>query len=284
MKEMEGYFKSIRNLNIYYKGWLPEGDVKAILFLIHGTGEHCERYMNVVNYFVPRGLAVYGLDHIGHGKSDGAREMVVQFEDFSPPLVTYRMMVEGWHPGKQIFIYGHSLGGLITVFHLLDHQADFSGAILSAPPAKVPDNISPLTVTISKMLSNIAPRAGIIDLDTNYLSHDRSVVDTYNADPLVFHGKLTARLASEMLRAMTRVTAEAGTISLPLFILQGSGDKIVDSDGARMLYEKVRSKDKTLKIYEGLYHEIHNEPDREIMFRDLDDWLQTHINVSLAVP
>ena len=277
MKETEGNFKSIRNLNIYYKGWLPDGDVKGILLIVHGVGEYCERYTNVVNRYVPLGYAVYGMDHIGHGKSGGEREMIVRFEDFIEPLMSYQKMVNGWHPEKPIFIYGHSLGGLITSFHLLDHQADFKGAIISAPAVKVPDNISPMVIAIGKVLSTIAPKAGLIGLDTSYLSHDKAVVDTYNADPLVFHGKMPARLSAEMLRAMSRVTAEAGKITLPLFILQGAGDKIVDPAGAPMLYEKASSKDKTLKIYEGLYHEVHNEPEREKMFKDLENWLQAHV-------
>ena len=277
MKQTEGNFKSIRDLNIFYKGWLPDGEVKAILLIVHGVGEYCERYTNMVNHFVPLGYAVYGLDHIGHGKSGGEREMVVRFDDFIEPLKAYYKMVKGWHPETPIFIYGHSLGGLITSFHLLDHQADFKGAIISAPAVMVPENISPLVIAIGKVLSIIAPKAGLIGLDTSYLSHDKTVVDNYNADPLVFHGKMPARLSAEILRAMTRVTAEVGRISLPLFILQGSGDKIVDPAGAPMLYEKVSSKDKTLKIYEGLYHEVHNEPERETMFKDLETWLQTHV-------
>lgn len=277
MKQTEGNFKSIRDLNIYYKGWLPDGDVKAVLLIVHGVGEYCERYTNVVNHFVPLGYAVYGLDHIGHGKSGGEREMIVRFEDFIEPLITYYKMVKGWHPAKPIFIYGHSMGGLITSFHLLEHQADFKGAIISAPAVKVPDNISPMVIAIGNVLSTIAPKAGLIGLDTFYLSHDKAVVDAYNADPLVFHGKMPARLSAEMLRAMSRVTAEAGKISLPLFILQGGGDKIVDPAGAPMLYEKAGSKDKTLKVYEGLFHEVHNEPEREKMFKDLEIWLQTHV-------
>ena len=277
MQQTEGNFKSIRDLNIFYKGWLPDGDVKAVLLIVHGVGEYCERYMNVVNRFVPLGYAVYGLDHIGHGKSDGEREMVVRFEDFIEPLMTYHKMVKGWHPQLPIFIYGHSMGGLIASFHLLEHQADFKGAILSAPAVKVPDNISPVVIAIGNMLSKVAPKAGLIGLDTFYLSHDKAVVDAYNADPLVFHGKMPARISAEMLRAMSSVTAGAGKIHLPLFILQGSGDKIVDPAGAPMLYEKVSSKDKTLKVYEGLYHEVHNEPEREIMFKDLEAWLQTHL-------
>lgn len=277
MKQIEGNFKSIRDLSIYYKGWLPDGEVKAVLFIVHGVGEYCERYTNVINRFVPLGYAVYGLDHIGHGKSGGEREMVARFEDFIEPLLTYYKMVKGWHPKPPIFIYGHSMGGLITSFYLLDHQADFKGAIISAPAVKIPDNISPLVITISKVLSTIAPKVGLIALDTTYLSHDKALVDTYNADPLVFHGKMPARLSAEMLRAMLRVTAEVSKISLPLFILQGSGDKIVDPAGAPMLYEKVGSKDKTLKVYEGLYHEVHNEPEREKMFKDLEIWLQAHL-------
>lgn len=277
MQHIEGTFKSVRDLNIYYQGWLPDGEVKAVLFLVHGVGEYCGRYMNVVNRFVPLGYAIYGLDHIGHGKSDGEREGIVRFEDYTEPLKTYYKMVTGWQPGKPVFIYGHSLGGLITSLYLLDHQSDFKGAIISAPSVKVPANISPLTVTMGKIISVIAPKAGLVGLDTSYLSHDKAVVDAYNADPQVFHGKMPARLSAETLRAMMRVTAEAEKISLPMFILQGSGDIIVDPAGAQMLYEKASSKDKTLKIYEGFYHEVHNELEREIMFKDLEAWLQAHI-------
>jgi alpha-beta hydrolase superfamily lysophospholipase len=277
MKTIDGNFKSIRDLNIYYKGWLPDGDVKAVILIVHGVGEYCERYTNVINHFVPLGYAVYGLDHIGHGKSGGEREMVLRFEDFTEPLITYYKMVKDWHPHQSIFIYGHSLGGLITSFHLLEHQTDFKGAIISAPLVKIPDNISPMVIAIGKILSTIAPKVGLIGIDTNYLSHDKTVIDTYNADPLVFHGKMPARLSAEMLRAMLRVNNEAGKITLPLFIFQGSGDKIVDPAGASMLYEKAGSKDKTIKIYEGLYHEVHNELEREKMFADLGSWLQSHV-------
>ena len=277
MQHIEGTFKSVRDLNIYYQGWLPDGEVKAVLFLVHGVGEYCGRYTNVVNRFLPLGYAIYGLDHIGHGKSDGERERIVRFEDYTEPLKAYYKMVTGWQPGKPIFIYGHSLGGLITSLYLLDHQSDFKGAIISAPSVKVPANISPLTVTMGKIISVIAPKAGLIGLDTSYLSHDKAVVAAYNADPQVFHGKMPARLSAEMLRAMMRVTAEVEKISLPMFILQGSGDTIVDPAGAQMLYEKASSQDKTLNVYEGFYHEVHNELEKEQMFKDLETWLEAHI-------
>ncbi|MEL7590792.1 MAG: lysophospholipase [Anaerolineaceae bacterium] len=274
MKTVEGTFKGVRNLDIYYEGWSPEGEVKAVLMIVHGVGEHIGRYTNVVDHYVPLGFAIYGVDHIGHGKSGGEREMVERFEDYIEPLVTFREKIAGWYPGKPIFIYGHSMGGLITTLYLLDHQADFKGAILSAAAAKVPDNITPLTVTLGKILASITPRVGMIQLDTNYLSHDKTVVETYNSDPLVFHGKMPVRLSAEMLRAMTRVANEMQKITLPVFILQGSEDKLVDPSAAQMLYDGVGSPDKTLKIYAGLFHEVHNEPEREVMFKDLETWLE----------
>ncbi len=273
MQHMEGTFKGLRGLDIYYQGWLPEGEVKAVLFLVHGLGEHSGRYMNVVHYFVPLGYAIYGLDHIGHGKSGGEREMVARFEDYTETLITYYKMVTGWQPGKPVFIYGHSMGGLITSFHLLDRQADFKGAVISAPAVKVPANITPLTISLSKILSKVAPKMGMIALDTSNLTHDSRAVEAYNADPLVFHGKTPARLSAEMLRGMLRVTAEAGKINLPVFILQGQEDHLVDPAGAQMLYAAVSSPDKTLRLYPGLFHEVHNEPQRELLFKDLEDWL-----------
>jgi acylglycerol lipase len=277
MKHTEGTFKSIRDANIYYQGWLPDGEVKAILFLVHGLGEHCCRYENHVNYFVPKGFAIYGLDHLGHGKSDGEQEVIERFSDYTDTLSIYYKMVKRWQPGKPIFIMGHSMGGLISCYYLLDHQEDFKGAILSAPAVKVGDNISSTTITMGKMLSVIAPKVGILALDPTGISRDPEVVKAYVEDPLVFHGKTPARLAAEMLKAMQRVTEEVEKITLPIIVVQGSEDKLVDPDGAQMLYDKAGSKDKTLKIYHGAYHEVHNEPEREIMFKDVETWLASRL-------
>jgi alpha-beta hydrolase superfamily lysophospholipase len=276
MNHIEGNFKGVRNANIFYQAWLPDGDVKAVLFVVHGLGEHSGRYMNHVNRFVPLGYAAYGLDHIGHGKSDGPREVIDRFTDFTDTLKIYYEMVKGWQPGKPIFILGHSLGGLITCTYLLDNQDKFKGAIISAPAVKIPANISQTTITMGKILSAVAPRTGLLALDATGVSRDPEVVKAYVADLLVFHGKTPARLAAEMLGAMQRVTAEAAKITLPFIAVQGGADKLIDPGGAQMLYDKAGSKDKTLKVYEGLYHEVHNEPEREVMFKDLESWLGAH--------
>jgi acylglycerol lipase len=186
-------------------------------------------------------------------------------------------MVKDWQPGKPIFIFGHSLGGLITCTYLLDHQADFKGAVISAPAIKVGESISPMTITMGKILSIIAPKAGVLALDATGISCDPAVVKTYVNDPLVFHGKTPARLASEMLKAMQRVTAEVDKITLPFITIQGGADKLVDPGGAQMLYDQAGSRDKTLKIYPGLFHEVHNEPDCNTMFIDMETWLEAHV-------
>jgi acylglycerol lipase len=277
MNHIEGNFKGVRNINIYHQGWNPESDVKAVLLIVHGLGEHSGRYMNLVNYLVPLGFAVYGWDHIGHGKSDGGREIVERFEDFTDNLTIFYNMVKVWKPGVPIFLLGHSLGGLIAAYYLLDQQTFFRGAILSAPLVKVSANISSMTILMGKLLSSVAPKTGIITLDATAISSDQEVVTTYINDPLVFHGKTPARLAAEMLKAMQYVGDNVGKIRLPFITLQGGKDSLVDMGGAKMLYEKASSADKVIKIYEGLYHEVFNEPERAIVLKDVETWLETHI-------
>jgi acylglycerol lipase len=277
MDHTEGTFKSIRNSNIYYQAWLPDGKVKAVLLVVHGVAEHSGRYLNIVNHFVPLGYAVYGLDHIGHGRSDGQRVYIDRFEDYTEPLNSFYTMVKSWQVGKPIFILGHSLGGLIVSYYLLDHQQDFAGAIISAAGVKLGDSITPLTITVGKLLSKIAPRAGLLALDATQISKDQAVVNAYVNDPLVYTGKITARLGAEMLRAMTRVSADVGKINLPMIIVQGKDDKLVDPAGSQMLYDKSSSTDKSLKMYPGLYHEVFNEPEKEQVLTDVEKWLDLHI-------
>jgi alpha-beta hydrolase superfamily lysophospholipase len=233
--------------------------------------------MNVVDYFVPLGYAVYGLDHIGHGKSSGEREMVQQFDDFTITLNSFDRMVSEWQDGKPVILLGHSLGGTIIYYYLLDHPDEVNGAIISAPLVKAGESVSSLTIAIGKIMSRIAPKMGVLSLDVSALSSDPQVVEAYVNDPLVFHGKTPARLGTEMLSAMTRITAEVGKLSLPMIIVQGSEDRLVDPSGAQMLYEKARSTDKTLKIYDGMYHEVFNEPDRERVLVDVENWLEARL-------
>jgi len=277
MKHQDGYLKGVRDTNIYYQYWLPEKDPKAILLIAHGLAEHSGRYMNLVNHLVPSGYAVYGIDHIGHGKSDGKRAYVERFQDYTETLKNYFDMIQEWQPNKSIFLIGHSMGGLISAAYLLNHQDELSGAVLSGPSIKVPDNISKAVIFVGKMLSIIIPGAGLVRLDSDGLSRDSSVVEAYVNDPLVYTGKATARLGAELIKAMQNVTLQAANINLPIMIAQGSDDKLVDPGGAQLLYDLIGSKDKTIKIYNGLYHEIFNEPEHEQVLNDVTTWIDSHL-------
>lgn len=277
MNHQEGFFEDVRGSRIYYQSWTPEGDLKAVLLIAHGLAEHSGRYMNVVNHFVPLGYAVYAMDFLGHGKSDGTRVFVQTFDDYIDTLMTYLSMVENWQPGKPIFLVGHSMGGLIAPLFTIAHKPKLAGMIVSGAVSKVPDYISPLIILMGRLLSVIVPKAGVQSIDAEGVSRDPAVVQAYDNDPLVYRGKATARLAAELLTAMQRLQSEAAEIVMPMLIMQGSMDKLVDPDGAQLLYDSVGSRDKTLRIYPGLYHEIFNEPEREKVFADMRAWLEGHI-------
>jgi acylglycerol lipase len=276
MSHQEGTFTGARNSRIYYQSWLPEGDPKAVLLVVHGLGEHGGRYGNVVDYFLPRGYGLYALDHYGHGKSEGQREYVERFSDYTQTLKIFFDQVCAAQPGRPIFLVGHSLGGLISAVYLLDHQAGLAGAVLSGPAVKAP-SLSPVVLVVGRVASVLLPRLGVVGLDSGAVSRDPAVVRAYVEDPLVFTGKTTARLGAETLDTMRRVQAEAGTLSLPLLILQGAADRLVDPAGAEQLYQAAGSADKTLKVYPGLFHEIYNEPEHEQVLHDVELWIEAHL-------
>jgi acylglycerol lipase len=256
---------------------LPESEPKAVLLTVHGLAEHSGRYLNVVNHFVPLGYAVYGIDHLGHGKSDGTRVYVERFDDYTNTLKVYFDMIHRWQPDKPIFLVGHSMGGLISAVYLLDHQTELAGAVLSGPVVKVPSNITPVILLMGKILSALIPRFGLLGLDANGVSRDPAVVKAYVSDPLVHTGKTTARLSAEMVKAMQVVSSQAAKITLPIMIVQGSADKLVDPAGAQMLYDAVSSPDKKIRIYDGFYHEVFNEPEHDKVLRDVEIWLEAHL-------
>ena len=275
MKYQEGFFKGVRDIRVYFQNWLPEVEPKAVILIVHGLAEHSGLYMNIVRHFVPLGYAVHGFDLPGHGKSDGTRVYVERFEDYTDTLKIYFDRIR---PGKPAFLVGHSMGGLIGAIYLLDHQTELTGAVLSGPAVKVPDKITPTILLAGKMLSALMPRFGLLELEAEGVCRNPAVVQAYISDPLVHRGKTTARLAAEMLKAMQVISAQAGKITLPIMIVQGSADRLVDPAGARMLYDTVSSADKEIRIYEGFYHEVFNEPEHERVLGDVERWIEANLD------
>ena len=267
-------FNDYKNNTIFYQSWLHKDNIKALILVVHGLGEHSGRYTNLVNHVVPLGYGVYSWDHIGHGRSDGMRKYIDRFSDFTNVVAQYFQQVKSTHPELPIFILGHSMGGLITANYLLDKQADFKGAIFSAPALKVAGGLNPFKLYGGKLLSAIYPKFGMSPLDSSAITRDLKVLEESRKDPLTNYGKTSVRLLAELVDAMTRFKKEARTLTLPILVLQGSDDQVVDPTGANLLYESVSSTDKTLKVYPGLYHEVFHEPERESVLADVEVWLE----------
>ena len=277
MKHFESYFKNHKKQTIFYQSWIPEDDIKAILLIVHGLAEHSGRYFPVVNHFVPKGYAVYAYDHPGHGKSHGTRCYIDRFNDFLLTLESFSGQIKRGFPNTPVFVIGHSMGGAVTAAYLTRRQEDFTGAVLSGPAVKISDDISGLSRLAGKVLSVLAPKSGVIQLNADGVSRDPEVVKAYEEDPLVHRGKITARLAGELFSAIVKTGKNAHKITLPILIVQGGEDKLVPADGVRLFGEKIGSKDKNVKIYDGLYHEVFNEPEREEVLSDVENWLERHL-------
>lgn len=284
MHHTEDHFTGVRGIRLYHQAWLPDGEARAALLVVHGIGEHSGRYAGLAERFAAGGYAVYALDHPGHGRSDGGREHIVRFEDFTDSLAIFHRLVAERQPDFPLFLLAHSLGGLIACRYLLDRPAGLCGTVLSAPGLRMGGSINPLAAAAARLLSAVAPRFGVAALDSRTISRDPDVVAAYLRDPLVFHGKTPARLAAETMKAMRRVADGADRITVPLLILQGDADRLVDPSGARLLHERAGSTDKTLRTYGGLWHELFNEPERETVIRDVEEWLSVRLPRAATPP
>ncbi|MFC2060372.1 alpha/beta hydrolase [Chloroflexota bacterium] len=277
MVHREGKFRGNNNLNLYYQGWLPEGVPRAILVVVNGLAEHSGRYAHLASYFVPRGYAVYSYDHRGHGKSEGLRCYVKRFSDYVEDLRTFVDIVHHEHSPAQIFLIGHSMGGTIAIAYAVHHQHELAGLMLSGASLKIGSTISPTLIAMAGILSLLLPKIGTTIIDASAISQDKAVVDNYVNDPLVYRGKIRARLGAELIKTMQQLPSEMPEIDLPILIMHGTADRLSDPSGSQILFERVGSKDKTLKLYQGFYHEIFSEPKAGQVFTDIDSWLAIHI-------
>lgn len=273
----EGKFRGYKNLNLYYQCWFPLGDPKAILLIVNGLAEHSGRYANLAKHFVSKGYAVYSYDHRGHGKSEGIRCYVERFSDYLYDLRTFVDMVRHEHGYAKVFVIGHSMGGTIAIAHAIHHQHELAGLLLSGASLKTGPTVSPALIAMAGILSLLLPKIGTTILDASAISQDKAVVDAYVNDPLVYRGRIRARLGAELIKTMHGLPSKIPEINLPILIMHGTADRLSDPKGSQILFERVGSKDKTLKLYDGFYHEIFNEPKRERVFEDIEAWLATHI-------
>ena len=233
MKNISGNFKGQGNLDLFYRGYIPIRKPKAVLLILHGLAEHSGRYMNVVDYFVPRGYAAYGFDQRGHGRSEGRRGYVQKFSYYVDDLKTFFDMVRGKHSGDKIFIVGHSVGGTIAIAYNLCYQNEFAGLILSGATIKPGSNLSSVKIMLARFLSIVMPKMGVDVIDASAVSRDQAVVNTYINDQLVYRGKIRARLGAELIKAMQVLPKQMAEIHLPVLIMSGTDDRLSDPEGSQ---------------------------------------------------
>lgn len=262
---------------LFRRSWHPDGDPQAVILLVHGLGEHSGRYEHVARFCTARGFAVHAIDHYGHGKSDGQRGYVERFSVYLDGVAALLHEVQAEHPRRPLFLLGHSMGGLIGAASLFEHQAAFRGCVLSGPAFKSDQAPPALVMAFVRFLSVLAPTAPLIQLDATGISRDPRMVEAYVADPLVHHGKLSARLITELSKAMAATLGRAADIQLPIFLMHGEKDVLASPAGSIEMHEHVSSADKAIKIYPGLYHEIFNEPEQHQVLADMSGWLEARI-------
>jgi len=271
MTHVDGRFSGAGGVDLFWQAWTP-ADPRAVVVIAHGAGEHSGRYEHVARRLVDAGYAVYALDHRGHGRSAGRRALVDRMDRVIADVRTLVGRAASENPGRPLFLLGHSMGGTISIAFAARHQDELAGLALSGPLA-VLEAASPALRVVASVLSTLTPNLGVFGVDPSLVSRDPEVVRAYREDPLVFHGKLPARTVAELAAAVGRFPAEVPQIRLPLLVMHGTKDALAPVAGATMVHERAASTDKTLRLYEGLYHEILNEPERQTVLGDLLSWL-----------
>ena len=274
-ERVEGRLVGARDVELYWQGWLPAERVTGVLLVCHGLGEHSGRYAGVADALTADGWAVYGPDHRGHGLSGGRRVHIDDYADFLADFDTFRRAVVARHPGVPVFLLGHSLGGQIALAYALDHQDALRGLVLSAP-ALASNALPKRVVPLMRALARVAPTLRPAGIDTTKISKDPAVVARYQADPLVFHGRPTLGLSSAIFAQFDVLPERARELTLPLLLQHGTLDELTDIEGTRKLAATNGSPDQTVRYYDGLWHEIYNEPERDKPLGDLREWLAAH--------
>lgn len=277
VERYEGTFEGARGAGMFERRWRPGGRVKGAVVLVHGLKDHSGRYDHVAEHLARRGYAVHALDLRGHGRSGGRRYFVESFEEYVDDLDFFLARVRKTETHRPVFLLGHSMGGTIVCLHSIMRGPELRGIVLSAPGLEAGPGVSLPLIYLVRLLGRALPRLPAVRLDVEKISRDPEVVRAAREDPLSDHWPSPARLGSELLRAMGGIQARASEISSPLLVMHGAADSLANPEGSTRFVEAVSSPDKTLRFYDGLYHEIFNEPEREKVLSDLTEWLDARV-------
>ena len=271
----EETFQGTGGLKIFLRSWRPAGTPRAVVFIVPGFNAHSGQYTWVAEQLVADGLAVYAVDLRGRGKSDGERYYVDKVADYVSDVAGAMKIAKSREPGLPVFLLGHSAGGVVACLYTLDNQAELAGLICESFAFQVP--APDFALAVFKGLSHIAPHAHVLHLKNEDFSRDPKRVAELNGDPLIAHETQPTKTLAELVRADERLKKEFPLITLPVLIIHGTADKATRPSGSQLFYDTAGSKDKTLKLYEGYFHDPLADIGKEAVMADITAWIDKHL-------
>lgn len=266
-----------QGVSLFVDSWAGAPGTGKVLLIVHGLGEHGGRYAHLPAMLGEQFEHFYAMDHRGHGRSGGLRGYAPKFDDFVDDVLRVADQIAAREKGKELYLYSHSFGGLVALRLLLkERKVPFKAAIVSAPllgvTVRVPSYKKMLGEILGRTLSRVQLRN---EINPGFLTHDPLVVEAYVKDRLV-HDKITPRLYLDMMETMSWVRAQTGPLACPTLFLIPGDDRVVDSKKTTEFFRALKFRDKEAREYPGMFHEPHNEVDKDQVFGDIKQWLKQH--------
>ena len=275
LRAAEERIESGGGLKIFVRSWRPDSAVRGVVVIVHGFNSHSGEYGWVAEQLGARGFAVYAGDLRGRGKSDGERFFVNSLDEWVSDVAAVMTLARSRERGLPVFLLGHSAGGVISCVYTLEHQPELAGLICESFAHELP--APDFALAVFKGLSHVAPHAHILRLKNEDFSRDPDVVRAKNTDPLLAHEIQPTQVLAELVRADERLRREFPLITLPVLILHGTADKATRPSGSQRFHDNAGSRDKTLKLYDGHFHDLLNDVDKEIVMNDISVWVAAHM-------
>lgn len=274
----ESQWKTPDGTNLHVYSWNGLKAPKGVICLVHGLGEHAGRYTHVAQALTDAGYEMLGFDLPGHGKSDGKRGSTGSYEKLMEHISRLLSEAHRAYPGLPRYLYGHSMGGNLALYYLLRQKPAVQGAIITSPGLQPGQTVAPAKLFLGKIMCRLAPQFTMSNgLDLMNLSHDPQVIQVYQDDPLV-HDKISAEMGINMIRNGAWIIDHAAECKVPLLLMQGSADHLVPPTATQSFAEKATGCSLTYKIWDGFYHETHNEPQKSQVLQTMIDWLDQQVN------
>lgn len=276
MKQVEFEFRTKDGIKLFAREWCTDKEPQGVVCLIHGLGEHCGRYNHLAEALTKEGFCMLAFDQRGHGRTGGRRGHISSYEAVMEDISILVEEAERRFPSSPCFLYGHSLGGNFVLNFALRRRSNLRGVIATSPWLRLINKPSRVLVGILKVINVLCPSYTQSNrLDSKMLSHNAGISESYINDSLV-HDKISARLITTALEAAQWALEHAGEFPVPLLLMHGTGDGITSCEGSKEFAGKVKG-ECCLRFWDGLYHELHNEPQQDEVFSFVLQWLKAHV-------